>query len=96
LGKCSEQYTPTMVTSGPQTITVSYSGDSTHETASGKTTITVAQRPSVLQGSARLPLVSYSIFGVIGFLAVVGVAILFRRVQRPRRRGGGGGGRSLF
>ncbi|HYY92639.1 MAG TPA: hypothetical protein VE955_11695, partial [Candidatus Dormibacteraeota bacterium] len=96
LGKCSEQYTPTMVTSGPQTITVSYSGDSTHETASGKTTITVAQRPSVLQGSARLPLVSYSIFGVIGFLAVVGVAILFRRIQRPKRRGGGGGGHSLF
>ena len=33
-----------------------------------------------------LPLVSYSIFGVVGFLVITGVALLLRRVQNPGRR----------
>jgi len=33
-----------------------------------------------------LPILSYSVFGIVGFLAVVAVALVFRKVQIPRRR----------
>jgi len=36
--------------------------------------------------TAPLPIVSYSIFGVIGFLAIIAVALLLRRSQTQRRR----------
>jgi hypothetical protein len=36
--------------------------------------------------AAPLPIVSYSIFGIVGFLAVTGVALLLRRFQNPRRK----------
>ena len=36
--------------------------------------------------AASLPLLSYSIFGVLGFLAVLAAALLLRRFQNPRRK----------
>lgn len=36
--------------------------------------------------SASLPILSYSIFGIVGFLAVVAVALFLRRAQSPRKR----------
>jgi len=32
-----------------------------------------------------LPIISYSIFGVLGFFAIVGAALLIRRLQAPKR-----------
>ncbi len=36
--------------------------------------------------AAPLPIVSYSIIGLVGFIAVISVAFLLRRFQNPRRR----------
>jgi len=36
--------------------------------------------------AAPLPIVSYSIIGLIGFIAIISVAFLLRRFQNPRRR----------
>ena len=36
--------------------------------------------------AAPLPLFSYSIFGIVGFVAVIGSTLLLRRFQAPRRR----------
>jgi hypothetical protein len=33
-----------------------------------------------------LPILSYSVFGIVGFLAIVAVALVLRRVQSPRRK----------
>ena len=36
--------------------------------------------------AAPLPLLSYSIFGIVGFLAVIGIAIMLRRFQTPKKK----------
>jgi hypothetical protein len=41
---------------------------------------------SPLNRSPSLPILSYSVFGIVGFLAVVAVALVLRRVQSPRRK----------
>jgi len=38
--------------------------------------------------TAPLPLLSYSIFGIVGFIAVIGAALLLRQFQTPTRRKG--------
>ena len=41
---------------------------------------------SAVSKAAPLPILSYSIFGVLGFLAVLAVALLLRRLQSPRKK----------
>jgi hypothetical protein len=36
--------------------------------------------------AAPLPILSYSVFGIVGFLAVVAVALVLRRVQTPKKK----------
>ena len=40
---------------------------------------------SAVSKAPPLPIVAYSIFGVLGFFAIVGVALLLRRFQAPKR-----------
>ncbi len=46
----------------------------------------VTIRVFAVSKTPSLPLVSYSIFGVVGFLVIIGAALLLRRVQNPGRR----------
>jgi hypothetical protein len=55
--------------------------DANHAATSSQVTIHV----SPVSKAAALPIVSYSIFGVIGFLAIIAVALLLRRSQTKRR-----------
>jgi hypothetical protein len=41
---------------------------------------------SAVSKAAPLPILSYSVFGIVGFLAVVLVAVVLRRAQTPRRQ----------
>ena len=63
---------------GTRTFTAAAGGVST----SSQVTIHVI----ALNKTAPLPIVSYSIFGIVGFLAVLAVALLLRRYQNPRRK----------
>ena len=56
--------------------------DANHAMTSSQVTIHV----SPLTRAAPLPIVSYSVFGIAGFSAVVVVALVLRRVQTTRRK----------
>jgi len=40
---------------------------------------------SAVSKAPPLPIISYSIFGVLGFFAIVGAALVIRRLQAPKR-----------
>ncbi|HEX4919779.1 MAG TPA: Ig domain-containing protein, partial [Candidatus Bathyarchaeia archaeon] len=52
----------------------------------GVSTASVTIHVTAPTNAAPLPLLSYSIFGLVGFLAVIGIAVLLRRFQMPRKR----------
>ncbi len=75
-------WTPTD-SQAPGDYTVTFTAtDTNHAATSSQVTIHV----SPVSKAAALPIVSYSIFGVIGFLAIIAVALLLRRSQTQRRR----------
>jgi len=41
---------------------------------------------SPVSKAAPLPILTYSVFGIVGFLAVVLVALVLRRIQSPKRK----------
>jgi hypothetical protein len=41
---------------------------------------------SPVSKASPLPILSYSVFGIVGFLAVVAVTLVLRRLQSPRRK----------
>jgi len=41
---------------------------------------------SPVSKAAPLPILTYSVFGIVGFFAVVLVALVLRRIQTPRRK----------
>jgi hypothetical protein len=41
---------------------------------------------SAVNKAAPLPILSYSVFGIVGFSAVVAVALVLRRIQITRRK----------
>jgi hypothetical protein len=50
------------------------------------TTSQVTIHVSAVSKAAPLPILSYSVFGIVGFLAVVVVALVLRRAQTPSRK----------
>src|SRR6266849_1734200 len=55
--------------------------------AHGAVTISqVTIHVSPVSKAAPLPILTYSVFGIVGFLAVVLVALVLRRIQMPRRK----------
>ena len=56
------------------------------DTQGASTASQVTIHVSAVSKTPPLPLVSYSIFGVVGFLVIIGAALLLRRVQNPGRR----------
>ena len=57
------------------------------DTALGILTVSqVTIHVSPLNKSPPLPILSYSVFGIVGFLAIVAVALVLRRLQSPRRK----------
>jgi hypothetical protein len=75
-------WTPTD-SQAPGDYTVTFTAtDANHSVTSSHVTIHV----SPVSKAAPLPILTYSVFGIMGFLAVVAVALVLRKVQIPRRR----------
>jgi hypothetical protein len=67
----------------PGDYTVTFTAtDANHSVTTSQMTIHV----SPVNKAAPLPILTYSVFGIVGFLAVVIVALVLRRVQMPRRK----------
>ena len=75
-------WTPTD-SQAPGDYTVTFTATDTNHAA---TTSQVTIHVSPVSKAAALPIVSYSIIGVVGFIAVISVAFLLRRFQNPKRR----------
>jgi len=82
-GESSSKFTWTPSSSlAPGDYNVTFTAAAGGVSTSSQVTIRVL----ALNKTAPLPIVSYSIFGIVGFLAVLGVALLLRRYQNPRRK----------
>ncbi len=75
-------WTPTD-SQAPGDYTVTFTATDTNHAAT-RSQVTIHVSP--VSKAAALPIVSYSIIGVVGFIAVISVAFLLRRFQNPRRR----------
>jgi hypothetical protein len=76
------QWTPTDA-QAPGDYNVTFMARDT-QGASTNSQVTIHVNP--VSKAPALPILSYSLFGIMGFLAVVGVALVLRKVQIPRRR----------
>jgi plastocyanin len=75
-------WTPTD-SQAPGDYTVTFTAtDANHSVTASQVTIHV----SPVSKAAPLPILTYSAFGIVGFLAVVLVAVVLRRAQTPKRK----------